>query len=664
MKPYYEKAGAVLYHGDALAVLPALADGSADAVVTDPPYGYAFMGKEWDRFGGRSNGNAEQDRNAAKGRGPVSPRNPNGKNTQPFGYSGSAIWGHKQWQVYSEFSTKWAVAVLRVLKPGGYLLAFGGTRTFHRLACALEDAGFEMRDTLMFLHGQGFPKGRGCLKPAFEPILLCRKPGPKVLPLGIDACRVATNEPLAAHKGTQNPRTAMRNGWHEGYKPGDCGKFTQTAGRWPANVVLSENKYQLLTLKGQLPSEIKECIRRYFDGYIRVRVLRESNRRYASKNQVRAPILQPGMQERLSASTADSGSGDDDLPSMRGELPLPKGMGSGRSAEVLQQQVSPSIPEDTEGANVSALRQEAQCQVSGENVREAGGNRQDNSRGQTARLEGRPLRRGRLRSRHDPHASPRADDDGQTDAPEEELHSGTPPRHGYDSGQSAGAGRSCPPPERSEDGQPAGKPNGLFADGAFQEASGRGPRTEATSRGESPLEVLDCDVPAGWLCYFEPTGEELIDTEVREAFAAFGEKGDFMPAGAQSGKRRQVNTYGAHRESEFRSHGDTGTAARFFYTAKANRRDRGRGNTHPTVKPFALMEWLVKLACPPGGTVLDPFAGSGSTLRACLGIGRSAVGVELDEHYCEIAARRLDDTAPLFLSGAADAPAPAPTLFD
>jgi hypothetical protein len=84
----------------------------------------------------------------------------------------------------------WA-AVLRVLKPGGYMLTFGGTRTYHRLACAVEDAGFEIRDCLMWLYGTGFPKGRGCLKPAYEPILLCRKPGKRVLPLGIDACRVA-----------------------------------------------------------------------------------------------------------------------------------------------------------------------------------------------------------------------------------------------------------------------------------------------------------------------------------------------------------------------------------------------------------------------------------------------------------------------------------------
>src|ERR1035437_1690930 len=80
---------------------------SVDAVVCDPPYGLAFMGKEWDH-----------------------------------GVPGVPFW----------------TEALRVLKPGGHLLAFGGTRTFHRLTCAIEDAGFEIRDCLSWLYGSGFPK--------------------------------------------------------------------------------------------------------------------------------------------------------------------------------------------------------------------------------------------------------------------------------------------------------------------------------------------------------------------------------------------------------------------------------------------------------------------------------------------------------------------------
>src|SRR5207245_2429081 len=100
------------------------------------------------------------------------------------------------------------IEALRVLKSGGHLVAFGGTRTFHRLACAIEDAGFEIRDCLSWLYGQGFPKskdiGNGwgtALKPAWEPIVLARKPlsGSSVAAnvvehgtgaINVDACRI------------------------------------------------------------------------------------------------------------------------------------------------------------------------------------------------------------------------------------------------------------------------------------------------------------------------------------------------------------------------------------------------------------------------------------------------------------------------------------------
>jgi DNA modification methylase len=95
--------------------------------------------------------------------------------------------------------------------------------------------------------------------------------------------------------------------------------------------------------------------------------------------------------------------------------------------------------------------------------------------------------------------------------------------------------------------------------------------------------------------------------------------------------------------------GDSGGASRFFYCAKASRQDRGEGNTHPTVKSTALMSWLVKLACPAGGLVLDPFAGSGSTGKAALATGRRFVGIEIDRAYYAIAQRRIESTPrPLF----------------
>ena len=99
-------------------------------------------------------------------------------------------------------------------------------------------------------------------------------------------------------------------------------------------------------------------------------------------------------------------------------------------------------------------------------------------------------------------------------------------------------------------------------------------------------------------------------------------------------------------------YGDSGGASRFFptfehdavpflYQAKASKRDRGAGNTHPTVKPSALMRWLVRLVTPPDGTILDPFAGSGTTLVAALAEGRQAIGIEREAEYVEIVKARL-----------------------
>jgi hypothetical protein len=134
--------------------------------------------------------------------------------------------------------------------------------------------------------------------------------------------------------------------------------------------------------------------------------------------------------------------------------------------------------------------------------------------------------------------------------------------------------------------------------------------------------------------------------EVLEAFAAFPthSAGHARPAKRDGGKTGMWGMVGdGHR------YGDAGgSPARFFYCGKASKADRGEGNTHPTVKPQSLMRWLCRLITPPGGTVLDPFAGSGSTLLAARAEGFHAVGIEREAEYVEIARRRLSVDAPLF----------------
>jgi len=139
--------------GDCLSVLAELPAESVGAVVCDPPYGIDLQGRHWDGRAIRESAAATSTRRRLTAN-----------------------------EAFQEWTRSWAGLCLELLKPGGHLLAFGSPRTFHRLAAGLEDAGFELRDTLMWLYASGMPKsrrlpgGRGTsLKPAWEPILLARK---------------------------------------------------------------------------------------------------------------------------------------------------------------------------------------------------------------------------------------------------------------------------------------------------------------------------------------------------------------------------------------------------------------------------------------------------------------------------------------------------------
>lgn len=240
---------ATIHEGDALAILRTLPSDHYHGSLTDPPYGLSFMGHAWDH-----------------------------------GVPSAEVWAE----------------VLRCLRPGAHLLAFGGTRTFHRLTCAIEDAGFEIRDCMMWLYGSGFPKshdvskaidkangdwrgkagavtsgnaamggpnyertpkgepvaaaavqwsGHGtALKPAWEPIIVARKPLDGTVAenvqrwgcggLAIDACRVGT-EPVT----TVRPE-ASKTGKVLGAFRG--GPSSTHLGRWPANVIMDEEAGAML----------------------------------------------------------------------------------------------------------------------------------------------------------------------------------------------------------------------------------------------------------------------------------------------------------------------------------------------------------------------------------------------------------------------------------
>lgn len=132
--------------------------------------------------------------------------------------------------------------------------------------------------------------------------------------------------------------------------------------------------------------------------------------------------------------------------------------------------------------------------------------------------------------------------------------------------------------------------------------------------------------------------------EVLNSFAGYGDKsspwiGNEKLSGAKGGKMFGGSDQSIDVKPEYR---DSGSAARFFYCAKADREERGTGNNHPCVKPLDLMRYLCKLICPPtGGILLDPFMGSGSTIIAGRRFYQHCIGIEMNEAYAEIAAKRL-----------------------
>ena len=130
----------------------------------------------------------------------------------------------------------WRLA-MAVLKPGGRLLAFGGTRTWHRLACAIEDAGFVYEDTIAWVFGQGLVLSKTRLKPGWSPIVMARAPGP-ALDLNIDACRVAGGERLFREGEYKDTANAVYSGrMDDSLRGGSRAAGTTNIGRWPADLI-------------------------------------------------------------------------------------------------------------------------------------------------------------------------------------------------------------------------------------------------------------------------------------------------------------------------------------------------------------------------------------------------------------------------------------------
>lgn len=247
-----------LHRGNCLTVLRTMADNSVDSIVTDPPYGLTTNKK------------------GGSGVASVNLESPYGRARIGTGNGPGGFMGHK-WDSDVPAVEVWAEC-LRVLKPGGYLLAFAGTRTQHRMATRIEDAGFEIRDMIAWVYGSGFPKshngewGGTALKPALEPITMARKPLVGTVAenwrahgtgaLNIDGSRVKTDDDLnggayAETGGRSVSGSLSASGMNV---PGKTvgAEFVQPAGRWPANLI-HDGSEEVLAAFPEAPGQMADA---------------------------------------------------------------------------------------------------------------------------------------------------------------------------------------------------------------------------------------------------------------------------------------------------------------------------------------------------------------------------------------------------------------------
>ena len=228
-----------ILHGDCLAEMEWMANESVDSIVTDPPYDLTSK-----KRGGSGVASINLD-------------SPYGRSRIGTGNGAGGFMGMHWDSTGIAFDPEVWIECLRALKPGGHLLAFGGTRTYHRMACAIEDAGFEIRDQIGWTYGSGFPKshngpwGGTALKPAWEPIVMARKPIVGTVAqnferygvggLNIDGCRVEHTTVDGGSLATNPHLRSHINGGNGGHiistETDRRVVVPHTQGRFPANLI-------------------------------------------------------------------------------------------------------------------------------------------------------------------------------------------------------------------------------------------------------------------------------------------------------------------------------------------------------------------------------------------------------------------------------------------
>lgn len=483
-----------IHHGDCRDVLARLAaDGvQVDAIVTDPPYHLTSIVK---RFGKAGSAPARRGKTGA------------------FARASKGFMG-KQWDGGDvAFQPETWTAVAKVLKPGGHLLAFGGTRTFHRLAVAIEDAGFEIRDTIAWLYGSGFPKSHDVSK-------------------GIDKRK--------DWKALEHFQSLVRRARKKL-------RLSQSAAARLAGIIgpsesLGGGGFMWFETGQRLPTP---------DQYTALKL---------------ALRLGDSCDSAFEAATRE-------VVGQHAEGSSPGGFGDHRFGFDSRDITAPATDaaKQWEGWG-TALKPALEPIV----------------------LARKPLSEKSVAANVLKHGTAAINIDGCRITVGDQAYA-----------------RNCSGDRGHADNRSREMDFGMGCGSA--NADGRWPANVVHDGGE----------------------------EVLAAFAAYGDHvGNGHKPRSAGHRNGGSSTNLAMSHGETTNYADTGTAARFFYSAKADASDR-LGSKHPTVKPVDLMRWLVRLVTPPGGTVLDPFAGTGTTGMACLAEGFDAILIEREEEYVADIERRI-----------------------